>query len=246
MTENPNRAARIVGFVGLVVIVLSLTSARLRLPGRPVGLSSALTPLIGLELPHSKADVESLLGPPASENRKVIANRSVGFGYDFVAGWLLFLFALYKLSSAVRPDLHGLRLITLVLLSATGFLTYAVVARTVQAANESVLTDKMFDTLKVLGWLKWHGVFAGTLFCSTLLRETPRVLRFGGELLCLSSIIGMFAVAYQTSLVGPMVAVMFGALCGISTLLIIKPQLFYELQGSKPSAGVTRPLSPDR
>jgi len=131
--ELSRRMVMFVGLVGLLTVAFSLQSATVRLKETPVGLLTGLTPLINVELPHSRAELETLLGPPGSENRKIIANRLVFVGFDFVPGWLIFLFGLEILIHNFRPRMRRWEAMMLTVMTATLILEWLVVRQTAVA-----------------------------------------------------------------------------------------------------------------
>src|SRR4051812_28031336 len=93
-----NVRIRIAGAFGLCAVIFSLISATFRLPGTPISVSSGLTPLMGLELVHNKAELAAALGPMGSKNREMIARRNPAPGRDLVGSFILFLLAVFKLT----------------------------------------------------------------------------------------------------------------------------------------------------
>jgi hypothetical protein len=214
-----------VGLVGLLTVAFSLQSATVRLKETPVGLLTGLTPLINVELPHSRAELETLLGPPGSENRKIIANRLVFVGFDFVPGWRLFLFGLEILIHNFRPKMRRWEATMLAVMTATLVLEWFVVRQTSAAANAPVITDGMVQTIRNLAWAKWALLFFDTALISVLLYNTPSVLRLGGYMIGYPAMFGVFAASYWEWLIPPIVLLMFAGLCGVSVLFIVKPEL---------------------
>ena len=223
--ELARRMVMFVGLIGLLTVAFSLQSATVRLKGTPVGLLTGLTPLINVELPHSRAELETLLGPPGSENRKIITDRLVFLGFDFVPGWLIFLFGLEILIHNFRPRMRRWEAMMLTVMTATLILEWFVVRQTAAAANAAVITDGMVDTIRNLAWAKWALLFSCTTWISVLLYNTPPVLRLGGYMIGYPAMFGVFAASYWEWLIPPVVLVMFAGLCGVSVLFIVKPEL---------------------
>jgi len=117
-------AIRAVGFLGLVVVFFSLQSATVRPAGTRLSLPAGITPLIGVEVARSKADLEQFFGEPGSANRNLIAGRSAMPGVDFFSGWILFLFGLGELMPPFRPRMRAARFDIFVLLCFTAFFEY--------------------------------------------------------------------------------------------------------------------------
>jgi len=230
------RNVEIFGFVGLVAVILSLTSATVRFPGTAFSLYTGITPLIGVEIIHNKAELVSILGPPDSENRKVIANRNWGLPWNLVPAFTLFCFAMYRLQLRFRPDLHYYSLAALILLVVALALEYEVVIHLAAAANAPVITDQMVGTIRDLVFLKWNALFFAT-FCSCVwLLATPWLLWYGGNVIIYAAGIGSFAVSYRAWLVAPALLTMFAGMCGVSVLLIVWPEIAYGFDPLMPVA----------
>jgi hypothetical protein len=99
-----------------------------------------------------------------------------------------------------------------------------VIDTTVAVANAATVTDELFNTLRATAELKWELLFATTVFCSALFWRSRWTLR-GGELMGFAAAIAGFVLFYDTRLIAPLILVMFAALCGLSTLLVVSPGL---------------------
>ena len=222
-------AIRAVGFLGLVVMFFSLQSATVRPAGTRLSLSTGFTPLIGVELARSKADLEQFFGEPGSANRNLIAGRSAMPGVDFFSGWILFLFGLGELMPAFRPRMRAARFDIFVLLCFTAFFEYHTIAGMAQVAGGSPVTDAFFSRIRETSLIKWGLLFFNTMKCSSIFLRTPLLLRAGGAILCASSALGIVAIAYPDYqwLAGPAVLGLFVGLCGITVLFLVQPGLFY-------------------
>ncbi len=219
-----NRDIRIAGVLGFLAVIFSLTSATVRLPGTPVGVFTGMTPLIGMEFVHNKTELAAALGPADSENRKLIAGRTAAPGFDFVPSFVLFVFALYRLTRRVRPEWGLLSFPGLLGLGATLVLEYFIVSRMAVAATAPVITDAMVETLRILVFFKWDLLFISTVMCSQMLAAPNGILGFGTDVLAYAAVAGSLAVSYSPRLVGPIVLVMFVGMCGVSALLAFRPE----------------------
>jgi hypothetical protein len=223
-----NRYIRSAGLAGIVSVILILTSATVRLPGTPLNVFTGIAPLAGFELVRSKAEVETILGPVDSEARRIIAGRKPLFGLDFTYSIAIFIYALCELQRRIRPDLHMFTLGGMGMLAIALFLEYFFVHRAADIANAAVITEQAALTLRTIGWVKWSLVLTAVYSCTGFLTTTPPVLRFGTQLMRMSAIAGVIAVAYYERYVGLAVLVMFVGLCGVSALFVFKPELVYE------------------
>jgi hypothetical protein len=230
-----NFGIRVAGFAGLIVVVLLLTSTRIRLPGTEVSIFTGITPLLNVELAKSKADLEGILGPPGSESRTILANRSMLPGYDFSSTWMLFLFILYRLKETFRTRSTSIFNGTFLLINGTLLVERQVIDQTVVIAKASVLTQQQFAVFSELAFLKWVLLFLTTAVLLPLFLETRWVLQFGGWAMAFAASFGAFGIPGGATYVAPFIAVMFAALLGVSTLFIAKPELLYEvsLSGEK-------------
>ena len=213
------------GLLGLVAVALSLTSATIRLPGTPAGVLTGITPLIQVELVHSKAELAAVLGPSGSEARNILAKRLMLPGFDFASVWMLFLFVLYQLKSLLKVEARVWTRATLIMIIATLLVERQVIDTTIAVAKAATVTDELFNTLQATAELKWELLFATTVFCSALFWRSRWTLRFGGELMGFAAAIAGFVLFYDTRLIAPLTLVMFAALCGLSTLLVVSPGL---------------------
>jgi hypothetical protein len=228
------RYVEIFGFVGLVSVIFSLTSATVRFPGTTFSVFTGITPVIGVELIHNKTELVSILGPADSENRKVIANRPWGLGWNLASAFALFFFGMYKLQRRFRPDLKNYSLVALILLVATLALEYEVVLHLAAAAKAPDITDKMVGTIRDLVFLKWNALFVAALCSCVWLLATPGVLGVGGDVLMGGAVLGSFAMSYHERLIAPILLVMFVGICGVSVLLVLWPEIVYEFDPLMP------------
>jgi hypothetical protein len=185
-------------------------------PGTPAGILSDVTPLIQVELVHSKAELAAVLGPSGSEARNILAKRSMLPGFDFASVWMLFLFVLYQLKSLLKVEARVWTRATFIMIIATLLLERKVIDATVAVANAAPFTNELFDTFQSSAEFKWDRLFTTTVFCAALFWRT---LRFGGELMGLAAAIACCSSS-NTRLLAPLILVMFAALCGLSTLLV--------------------------
>jgi len=203
-------AIRIIGFLGLASVVLSLWSATVRPAGTRLSFDTGITPLIAVELARSKADLEQFFGEPGSANRKLMAGRSPLPGLNFVTSWMIFLFGLLQLMPKLRPRMREARFWIFLLLFFTSY-------------------DAMFATIRETCLTKWTALFADTMLCSLIFYRTPMLLQAGGAILWVSSALGLVATTFPNYqwLAGPAVLGLFAGVCGITVLFLLRPELFY-------------------
>ena len=222
-------AIRIIGFLGLASVVLSLWSATVRPAGTRLSFDTGITPLIAVELARSKADLEQFFGEPGSANRKLMAGRSPLPGLNFVTSWMIFLFGLLQLMPKLRPRMREARFWIFLLLFFTSYYESHSLRRMAEAANASSVTDAMFATIRETCLTKWTALFADTMLCSLIFYRTPMMLQAGGAILWVSSALGLVATTFPNYqwLAGPAVLGLFAGVCGITVLFLLRPELFY-------------------
>jgi len=232
--EQVNRFIRVVGLTGIVAIVMSIWSASERLPGSRFDFTSAMAPVLRVEIVHSKAELESVLGTPESATRKIIAEHSVIFtGQDVIPGFVMFFYFLGKLVPICKNNCYNyLKMMSTCLFLALVFDCFTI-RQIGLAAAAPELTDHMAETIRQLALWKWTMFFVATVSGAFILEETGPALKIGYYMLLAGANIGAISAGYGYRvdlLIGSGLSIMFVALCGISALLLWRPENLYEKQ----------------
>ena len=224
-----DKQIRTMAVMGLIAVAFSLWTAADRL-ATPLTVATAMTPFLKLEMAQSKTDLEAILGPSGSQNRRIAAKSVPMVGQEFIATWIAFLFFVTGLIPICKPHLVGQRPLIWLFLAGAFYLDYRAWKEVAAAAKASVLTDQMATAIHAACLDKWSVFFGATIYGSIMFFKSHPALNVGATILLLVAVLGGIssATGYQAETwIGIAASVQFIGFSGISLLLASRPEFLY-------------------
>ena len=189
------------GFVGLLVIVMSILLMAVFPSTAPKLPDGFFTPIIAFEFMETKTEVYQLFGFPGTELREqMVSGMNLGNQLDYIYMGLYSLFLM--MFSAGCAKISGQKRFYAGICIALGVLAADVMENQQLFGITEKLTSGDFDAellqLQVFTWLKWGGLSILFLLLATWFFNQNRFAKWIGGLCVASAVLGVAAFLFRS------------------------------------------------